>query len=320
MDMKKYDHLELSRIVGEPVDPRRAFPKIVEEVCDTDTAPPNEYTYYYDVLANVEKAINITGNGALAQVNVTPDSPALLSFIDVATQEQWVKYIDLAQAKERTLARVLRNTTRSLNTYETYKVISLLSAAASTNGSNNLITSGNTGFAYNDLIIMMEEIMDYGDSFVLICGTTIWKDIMLWNWTYNKYQSLSEALTALNIKIVRIPPTMSGTNFQYADDGSGGGLANTTVLGDTTAYLVARDTEAGKPLLWVRRELNAVEQLGGQLVAQGDGNPQRLVFFSANPVTRTSDGARFLAVAATGYEEIAGAVKNYHAVSKFTRS
>lgn len=312
----KYDPLELARTIGEPVDPRRPFPTIVEACAEIETASPDEHVYYFDVLQNTEKVLVITASGAIVQELASSDTPVLMSFIDLATPEFYIKITDLAGAKEKVIARKVKTINRALNSYEEYKIVTLLDAATTSTGNQNTLTSGQTKFRFDNLITLLDDVQDYGDNFVLIEGTTIARDRRLWDFDDNKFHSPAEAMRELGVSTVRMPTTM---NFQYSTGGSAGDLTGTDVLGSTLAYLVAKDTENGKPLLWVRKQLDAMETLGGAVNAVDGERPQRLVFVSPNPITVTGT-SRFLAVGVTGYENIAAAVTNEKAISEFTRS
>ena len=39
----EYTGLEIAKIFGEPLDPRKPFTDLVSAVCETDTALPDEY-------------------------------------------------------------------------------------------------------------------------------------------------------------------------------------------------------------------------------------------------------------------------------------
>ena len=303
-DKFKYDHLEIARIIGEPVDPRKPYPDIVNAICDIDSASPDEYTYYFDVLSETDTIYTTVASG-VTQTNVSPDTPALLTFVDLASPEYYVKITDLASAKEKTLARKTKTINRALNAYETYKVIDLMNSAAVTEGNVEALTSGATHFTYENLVDMMDNIIDYGSSYSLVAGTLIDKDIKLWNWKDNKYQSLSTAFKDLGVDVTRINQTVTIDSV------------STSALASTNAFLVAKDNENGKPLLFVRKELNDIDFLGGTITSVGD-RPQRLVFVSPNPVTVTGS-ARYLAIGITGYEQIAAAVTNVKGIWKFER-
>lgn len=310
MDSKiNYTPLEVARIIGEPLDPRKPYTDVVSAVCTVDTADPNEYVYYYDVLNETDIVYTITSTGAVTSTNVSPDTPALFTFIDIATPEYYVKITDLASAKEATLARKLATINRALNMYENKYVFDLASAATSTSTFQNTLTSGTMRFNYANLVTMIEQIVDYGDNYTLFVGTELDKDMLLWDWNDNKYASMIDAFKNLGIQKVRM------------------GVGNVTIdanaaarqLAANTGYLIANSTESGKPFLFVRKRLNDIDLLGAAIKQSGD-KPERLVFASPNPIVASGGTTRYLAVGLTGYEEIVGACTNPYAVSRFIRS
>lgn len=304
----KYNPLEIARIIGEPLDPRKPYTDIVSMVCETDSADPDEYLYYHQVLNETNQVYTITANGNVTTLNVSPQDPTAFTFIDVATNEFYVKITDLAKAKESVLQRKLKTIDISLNMYENKYIFDLASASTATSGFANTLTSGQMRFSYNDLITLLENVIDYGDNYALFVGSTIDKDMMLWNWNDNKFQSLSEAFKDLGITKVRM-----GVGNLTIDNN-----AAARQLSAVTAYLVANSTVMGKPFLFVRKRLSDIDLLGAAIKQNGE-KPERLVFVSPNPIT-VAGGNRFLAVGLTGYEEIVAACVNPYAISKFTRA
>jgi len=305
--MLKYDQLEIARIIGEPKDPRRPYPLLVDAVCEKDSADPDEYVYYFDVLQDTDKIYVITANGSVTTENVTPDTPAQLTWIDLASPEYYVKVIDLAKAKEKVLARKKVTINRALNVEENRAVLALIDAAAQGQGNVNDLRSGDTSFNYEYLIDMIDQVIDYSENYVLVAGTQIDKDIKLFDWKDNKYHSRIQAFQELVISTVRIKQ-------QHSRDGGG----EAAILASTSAYQVGTVTEQpGKPILFARKRMNEIDQLSGIISTDGD-QPERLVFVSPNPVQVST--TRYLAVGLTGYEEYAAAVTNPYAISKFTRS
>ena len=304
-DKKVYNQLEVARIMGEPKDPRKPYSSLVSAICEVDSADPEEYVYYFDALQDTDKVYVITATGAVTQENVTPDTPAALTFFDIASPEYYIKFTDLASAKERVLARKVQTINRAMNTYENYKVLELIEAGVQTANEHDLL-SGATTFNFPTLVNMIDGIKDYSDNFTLVSGTTVDKDITLWDWNDNKYHSLSEAFKDLNVERVRINQTVT-------IDGS-----STPILAATKAYLVGKDTEMGKPIIFVRKKLDSIKTLGG-VISQDGVMPERLIFASPNPVTVTGV-ARYLAVGVTGFEEAAIALTNPYALASFTRS
>jgi len=320
MEDKLFSPLEVARIIGQPLDPRKPYPEIVNECCETDTAQPDEYLYYFDVLVETEKVYVITSTGAVTQEYVTLDTPAQLSFVDLASPEYYIKLTDYASRKEDVIARKKKTINWALNSYESWRIIQLLDAACSTSGHTNTLESGFTRFNFAELISMIEDVQDYGDDFLLIAGAKIDKDILLWDFNDDKNQSMLEAFERLNIKKIRMSLAGSAQTFQYHTGVSGDVIETTNILPIRVAYLVARDNAGGlgKPLLFVRKRLDSVANLGGVMSEDGT-QPERLVFVSPNPITVTGT-ARYLAIGLTGYEQIASAVTNPYAVKKFTRT
>jgi len=305
----KYTPLEVARIIGEPKDPRKPYTDVVAAVCQTDFADPDEYLYYFDVLNETDIVYTITATGAVTSTNVSPDTPAAFTFIDIATPEYYVKITDLASAKEATLARKLATINRALNMYENKYIFDLASTASGTASSAHTLTSGTMRFNYKNLIEMVQDVVDYGDNYVLFVGSEIDTDIKLWDWNDNKYSSMIEAFNDLGIAKIRM------------------GVGNVTIdansparqLAANTAYLIANSTEVGKPFLFVRKRLNDIDLLGAAIKQNGE-KPERLVFASPNPITASGGTTRYLAVGLTGYEQIVAACVNPYAVSKFTRA
>jgi len=305
----KYTPLEVARIIGEPKDPRKPYTDIVSAVCVTDYADPDEYVYYFDVLNETDIVYTITSSGAVTSTNVSPDSPAAFTFIDIASPEYYVKITDLASAKEATLARKLDTINRALNMYENKYIFDLASAATSTSTFQHILSSAQMRFSYNDLIKMIQDVVDYGDSDSLFVGSEIDTDLKLWDWNDNKYHSMIDAFASLGITKQRM------------------GVGNVTIdansparqLAANTAYLIALSTEVGKPFLFVRKRLNDIDLLGAAIKQNGE-RPERLVFASPNPITASGGTTRYLAVGLTGYEQIVAACINPYAVSRFIRS
>ena len=309
MEGFKYSQLEIARIMGEPRDPRKPYPDLVAAVCQTATAEPDEYVYYFDVLLETDKVYTFTTTGTLTSENVSPDTPVLFDFMDISTPEYYVKVTDLAKAKEATLARKLLTIDRSLNAYENWYLVSLASAAAIGVSKTHTLQSGRVRFSYDDVIIMTEDVVDYGDNYTLMVGASIDRDMKLWDWNDNKYSSMMDAFLNLGITKIRVP------NLTFTLDTT----MTPNMLDNKVAYLIANNTEVGKPFLFVRKRLNDIDLLGAAIKQSGE-KPERLIFASPNPISASGGTTRYLAVGLTGYEEIVAACVNPYAVSKFTKA
>jgi hypothetical protein len=315
----QYSQLEVAKIIGEPRDPRKPLPELVELVCDVSYAEPEDYIYYFDVLTPTDRVLTITSTGTVTDVVVTPDTPVAIQFADFSTPNYNVKFTEYAKRKESTLVRVNKTINNSLNSLETYRVVQLLNSAATTAGNLFTPASGQTGFKFPDLIDMKEAVMDFGDKLLLVCGSQIDKDIDLWDWTDNKYHSLKEAFDSMGVTKLRIGLKSGARSFDFDDDAVSGGEVTTSILPANVAYLVATsDVDGYKPFIFVRKKLDSVAMLGGVVTTNGD-KPERLIIASPNPVTLSGGTTKYLAIGVMGFEEIAMAVVNPNAVAKFTR-
>jgi len=313
MDEEKkvtYDRFEISKIIGQPVDPRKPYPDLVNMICERDTAEPEEYVYYFDVYKDTDTVYTITSTGSVTSSAVTPDTPAAFTFIDVASPEYYVKIVDLAKSKERVLARKKATINRALNGKEVEYILTLIEVGTpSANRFRLNSSSGATTFNVDHLTQMCDVVKDYGDSYVLLVSSTIEKDIILWNWNDNKNIDIFRTFEKLGVKIQRIP------NQWVVIDSS-----TTNLIGSTRAYLVATSTNSsvgGRCLLFVRKRLNDIKLLGGVISESGE-KPERLVFTSPNPMN--VGGTRYLGVGLTGYEELVAAVTNSYGLANFTRA
>ena len=307
MDGLKYNNLEISRIIGEPLDPRKPYPDIVAATCEVDTADPDEYVYYHVAALETDSIVTLTNSGAITSSVVSPTEPTAFTFIDMGTPEYYVKLTDLAKAKESVLARKLTTINRAMNGWENYQILRIIDAAATTASHFHDLQSGRTRFSYDDLIYMLEDVIDYGDNYVLIVGSTIDRDIKLWDWNDNKYSSMIEAFKDLGIEKIRQHVGQISLD-----------TAATDIVAATTAYIVARDTEMGKPCLFVRKKLSDIELLGASIKQNGD-KPERIIFASPNPITASGGTVKYLAVGLTGFESVVAACVNPYAISRFCR-
>jgi hypothetical protein len=296
--------LEVAKILGEPRDPRKPVSSLVSDICNLDTAMPDEYVYYYDALVETDKVYTLSSTGALTEEAVSPDVPVAFTFVNMSSPQYYVSIPDLANAKENVLGRKVATINRAMNAWEDYYIMT--TAQASVQAGNMFdLTSGSTTFNYKNLTDMLDAVKDYGDNYVLAAGTLIDRDIVQWDWTDNKYQSIKAALGDLNVSIRRV-------NKSVTVDGS-----STSVLASTKAFLFATDTEMGKPMLFVRKRLDTIANLGGLITEKGE-MPERLIFTTPNP---TNVGAtKYLAYGITGYEQVVMACVNSYALSSFSRT
>lgn len=311
---EKYAHVhgekarEIAQIIGEPIDARNYFVDVVNAVSEVHTVEPEEYVYYHTARIPTDRFEVATNDSVVTQRSNSLIAPTAFTFMDVASNEELVKWTDLAKRKENIMARVNESINDGLNTKEINYVVSLLAAGAT--ASSNLVTlgSGVTTFQFQHVIQMLQQVNKYGNAYVLLMGTTCWQDYLLWDWTDNKNQNIRAQFDNLGIKPLQI------SAFTATDEDSGS-IAQMTA---TKAYLVATAGNK-KPILFVRRKLGEIAGMLGVMSSQGD-IPERLVVESAGVTGVGATNVRTLAVSLVGYEEIVAACVNSYQVSEFSRS
>lgn len=315
---KNFNSLEISRDMGEPRQPDKAAPYFIDAIADYDTATGGEPVYIFDAVSDTEVIYVVTDNGEITQSAVTADTPTQVTFVDIQTPEYYAKLKDLASAREKTLARKLVTIERAMDSYECYLVRTLLDTAATSSSNLFTLDSGDKKLDFLKLVDMCEAVEDYGTDLKMIAGATVAKDKRTMEYDANRYVSVKEALADLNIEWIRHGLKASARTFSLDDDNSGG-TASTNIIPATYAYLVATSTEMGKPVTFVRKEVNQVE-LFGVMGAQNGSKQYRYVFVGPNPVVYSVGTKRTLGVSFVGFGEIAAFVKTPQAVARFERA
>src|ERR1035441_2749323 len=127
-----YNPLELAQILGEPRDPRTPYTLLQNTICQTATAQPEDYVYSFDAVLDTDIVYQVSFDGSVTQINVTPFSPTLLTFLDIASPEYYIKITDLAKKKEDVIARKTITINRSMNAIENQMIISAISGSVQT--------------------------------------------------------------------------------------------------------------------------------------------------------------------------------------------
>lgn len=300
------DFVEVAKIVGEPLDPKKVFPKIIELIADTDVTGVGVLYYNYDVDEDTKEVYVLADkNGTVTSLQISPTDPTPLSFTDIASREYFFHLFDLYRAKYDIVGKKKKAITRSLDIKEIALTLGVALAAVP-DGNKHTLATGKTKFRYPDLIEMLEDVQDYGDNFVLIMGATIAKDVVLWNYDENKYHSLKEALEDLGIKRVRVPAGKISTGGTPAD-----------VFAPTKALLIALNSVVGKPLKFSRRELPGDFE---GIKEERDDAKQRIIVISPAIMTKPGATSRLPSVGAVGLESLCICCINSKSLSLFTRA
>lgn len=278
--------LEIARTIGEPYDPEKPYPELVSRVLEVADAEVGEDVYTFDVDEDV-KEVYVLVNGIVTSQAVTPNTPNLLTFSDIATKEYYITVSDLLKGKYDVLARKKVTIERSLNALELYEMINAIATAC---------PSGNkfdgSAFSWEDAVKMVDSVENYGDRYLLICGANIGKEITLMNYKADK--NAKYTLEELGIEKV----TMRGQVKK--------GSTTYDIIDSDTCYLVAlADVKGKKPGMFVRRQLQGL-----------DGAVQNRVVLPSSPVMAIGSN-RVLAFGEIGFEQIGLVITNAKVLAEF---
>ena len=304
---RENDFIEIAKIIGEPLDPKKPNPKVVEAICDAGTTAAGEDLFKFDVDEDVKEVYVLADEDAnVNSIKITRLTEGSVGFVDLASREYFVALYDLYRAKYDMLGKKKKAITRSLNAKEILMVLTVGLAAAAGAG-NDIQGVADAKFKYPDMIALLEKVQDYGDGFVLVCGAEVFHDMIMWEYDENKYHSLKDALEDLNVTRIRI----SGT-ADVKTDGAGA----VKLLDPKFALLVATNTEVGiRPLSFSRRIIPA-DFIG--IDETKDTEKQRVTLVT--PAVYPAGANRKPAVSVVAFESLAVVATNGKAIASFEKT
>jgi len=305
--------LRIAKLIGSPINEQLPVPMAISEIADLNTAEPGEKVFYFanrdddpDEIYYVD-----TTNGYMVVVKRSPVADTQLTFSGLNSRLEYV-LVDsiLASPDQGVLARKKEHISQGMDKLELQLILDALVASADI--SSIAIPSG--GDLYDVIMDMKHAVEDYGDNFVLLCGSAVKEKID----TYDKDKAgsfyyrvgIKQMLADAGIKVIKVFGTVkTGT---YAANAADTGTSR-RLLSSSKCILVARNSTIadGKPLEFVRRKISAdIAKLMGASV---DATQRALI---VNPVPVNVSGTNTLAYGVFGYESIIWAIKNRKAVVK----
>ena len=301
--------LEIAKVIGQPIDSSLPVPAVLGEICDFDLAEYGNDVYYfasYDDNAEIIYTANDSGEVTSARKN--PSGVTVLPLVGLqsnlayVTLEEMQKVTSSVGNKDFTaLARKKASITRSMDNYEVRKVLDILLA---TPQEVELATADDI---YSGIMKMVHKVIDYGDNFVLLCGSTVWEAINTYDrdhvQSFNFRLGIREMCKDFGITIVKV---VGNASLDTTTDAR-------AVLSVTKAILVARNSTlvAGKPCIFVRRKIDpAFAALLGIPVDEA----QRIVT-TIGGLSVINSSKNILGYGVVGYESIAAACTNYKAIA-----
>ena len=291
--------IEIARIFGAPIDPRKPLAEVIALVADIELpASPDEYLFYFDVDEDTKYVYSLASGGTVTKVDVTVSAPNAVTFVGIQSPVYMIHIIDLNNAKFDVIGKKKKAVTRALDCEELYYVLQVL-WAGTPEANQFTLDSGETYFDFPKLLEMINSISDYGDGYVLITGATVDNDIILTDYMENKNQSVLTMIDRLNVKIQKVTGT-------FTLDGD-----STSIMDADTAILVAVNSIAGKPVSFGRKNLNQ-----GVVIDEAQDAKERI----STIVPVIPKNGEKPSVGVWGYGEFAAVLVASKSVARFTRS
>jgi len=295
--------MEIAKVIGEPIDPNLSVAPALAEIADFDTAMPGEdVKTYTSEDSNANDAIYTVGAaGVITVVKVTPQTPTALTFSGMQSRLEYVLVDEVMNSPDQSaLGRRKAAIARAMDKKELKEALDLILGVA---GQEVTQASGEDIF---DVIIKMKHLVeDYGDNYVLLCGTSCKEKLDSYDkdnvTTFNYKAGLKEFLADSGIKVVKIVGT-------YSLDGG----SQTRVLATDKMILVARNSTIaqGKPLVFVRRIISP--EIAAGMGADVD-RAQRALIVVPTPVVVSTSSLNTLAYGIYAYESRINALLNFRA-------
>ena len=308
--MERRIDLEISKLIGQPINYQLPVPVELNEICNIDTVEPGEMLWRYtNVDADLDTILVVdTSDGKLIQVKRIPLGETQISFKGLNSKKEYV-LVDavLASPDTKVLGRKKEAITRAMDKRELKLVIDGIEAGTQTpgNASVQAYTLASGDDLYDAIIAMKHLVEDYGDDYVLLVGSSVKEAIDLYDkdkaGTFNYSVTLIAKLKELGIKPMKI--------FGKVESTDGGGEA--VLMNTKHMILVARNSRVaqGKPIWFVRRKISP--EIAKLMGADVD-NAQRALMVGQTPeiVDFSGVSANVLGFSVVGYESVIFAIPN----------
>lgn len=293
----------IAKYIGTPIDSNLPNPVALEKIADFETAEPGEkvYTVVPDDGNGVDTVYTMDSNGTITTVKIAIGTPTELTFAHIQSKLEYVLIKEVLDNPDQTaLARRKAAMSRALDKIEVKRVLDTILAVS---GQEVAQASGDD--IYTLIKKMVRKIEDYGDNFILLCGTTAWAAISDYDKdnadSFNYNVKINEMLKEEGIEKVKMVGNIT------LDSGS-----NLAVLNASKMILVARNSQLqkGKPVVFVRRLLNQliIENSGAEVTPQ-----QRALWVAETPSVLYSGTTQTSGFGIFAYESIIHALLNYRA-------
>lgn len=298
--------LEISKVLGVPIDPNLQVPLVISEVANVETAEPGEEIKYFSSYdANVDDVYTADANGVITAHKLTPNSATALTFQGLQSKLEYVLINDVLAGSNGNspdtgvLGRKKAAITRAMDKEEVRRICALCLAQSSQE-----VTQASGEDLYDLIVKLVHKVEDYGDNYTLLVGSTVKEAIDVYDKVnadnFNYRVGLDEYLRKTGIKVIKVAGTFTNS--------SGAGQR---MLAVDKLILIAKDSTIadGKPFWFVRRKVNP--EIAKMMNAE---SAERLVSVAQAPTI--IDGTNnLLAYGVFGFEAVIECMTNKLAIS-----
>lgn len=303
--MDKNIHLEIAKLIGEPINPSLPVPVAITAIADIDTADPGEKVFYFSSEdTDVDEIYDIDAGGAITEVKRDPKADTALAFKGLNSKLEYVLVDAVLNSPDtNVLGRKKGAISRGMDKLE----LRLILKAIIDSGSVQTITPVSGEDLYDVIMKAKHALEDYGDSYALLCGSAVKEAIDNYDKknadSFNYSVTLVAKLKELGIDVMKIFGKVKTT-----------GDASAERLLDTNKFvIVARNSTItqGKPLHFVRRRISA--DIANLMGANVD-SAQRAIMVIPTPAPIA--GTNTLGFGVYGYESFIWCIKNIKGLAK----
>ncbi|MHA1874335.1 MAG: hypothetical protein ACTSVB_09480, partial [Candidatus Heimdallarchaeaceae archaeon] len=168
--------LEIAKVIGEPINYQKRVPVELEAIADIVELKPGEFAYRYSATdTDPDYVMAVSAGGAITVIEKTVVATTGVTPTGLQSRLEYVEVNDILGSPDlQILARKKEAITRGMDKHELYTVLTGILNSTATPSVSVQEASYESGDDIYDLIMKAKHLVeDYGDGFVLLCGSTV---------------------------------------------------------------------------------------------------------------------------------------------------
>ncbi len=309
--------LKISQLIGEPINTQLPVAIEMAEIADVFTAKPGAHVWRIQNLdETADVVLAVDSDGKITTVKRSPLADVELTFSGFNSKMDYVLVDDILNSVDTdALSRRKEAISRGMDKRELKSILDAILTptnavfpANEVGGTEITVASGED--LYDVIIRAKQTLEDYGDNYVLLCGSNVKGKIDTYDKdkasTFNYNVTLNRKLEELGIKVMKIFGQVSTVTNE----------TQSSLLDTSHFILIARNSRIseGKPIQFVRRRISPAlaEQMGANV-----DTAQRALFVGNAPVQVDFSGttSNVLGYSIYGYESVVLAIKLPQAIA-----